>query len=65
MQYSKNFTAVKIKNSIRKKVDILIIFVQNIDCVYTLEPSNEYPQSMFWRKIMRNMDTPVYPRFSI
>ena len=30
-----------------------LIFAQNVDCGYTLEPplgtgSNEYPQSMFW-----------------
>ena len=35
--------------------DIFLIFVQNIDCGYTLEPPqwggfNEYPQSMFWSK---------------
>ena len=34
---------------------IFLIFAQNIDCGYTLEPphlggSNEYPQSMFWSK---------------
>ena len=33
---------------------IFLIFAQNIDCVYSLEPrrggSNEYPQSMFWSK---------------
>ena len=33
-----------------KKCDVFLIFAQNIDCGYTLEPprgSNEYPQSMF------------------
>ena len=35
--------------------DIFLIFAQNMDCGYTLEPprrgsSNEYPQSMFWSK---------------
>ena len=35
---------------------IFLIFAQNIDCVYLLEPprwggSNEYPQSMFWAEI--------------
>ena len=50
--------------------DIFLIFVQNIDCVYTLEPprrggSNEYPQSMFWRKNKKNRYTPVYPRFAL
>ena len=50
------FTTVKIENLSRNKRDILlIIFDQNIDCRYTLEPprrggSNEYPQSMFWKK---------------
>ena len=39
---------------IEKKYEI-VIFVQNIDCGYTLEPprlvdSNEYPQSMLWIK---------------
>ena len=38
-----------------KKVDIFLIFAQNIDCGYTLEPSrwggsNEYPQSMLKSK---------------
>ena len=38
-----------------KNCDVFLIFAQNIDCGYTLEPphcggSNEYPQSMFWRK---------------
>ena len=36
----------------QKTFDIFLIFAQNIDCGYTLEPprqgsSNEYPQSMF------------------
>ena len=40
-----------------------LIFAQNIDCVYTLEPprrggSNAYPQSMFWSK---NKKKKVYP----
>ena len=35
-----------------KNVTFFLIFAQNIDCGYTLEPpqrggSNEYPQSMF------------------
>ena len=38
-----------------KKCDIFLIFAQNIDRGYTLEPpqwggSNEYPQSMFKSK---------------
>ena len=50
-----------------KTFDIVLIFPQSIDCWYTLEPprrggSNEYPQSMFWRKNMKNMYTPAYPQ---
>ena len=46
---------VKINHFQRKIVDTFLIFPQNIDCGYTLEPprrgdSNEYPQSMFWSK---------------
>ena len=46
MQYTVIFKVVKNEN------DIFLIFAQNIDCGYTLEPprrggSNEYPQSMF------------------
>ena len=37
---------------------IFLIFAQNIDCWYSLEPphrggSNEYPQSMFWAEIWK------------
>ena len=47
-----------------------LIFAQNIDCGYTLEPprrggSNEYPQSVFWRKNKKNRYTPAYPSFAI
>ena len=43
--------------------DIFLIFAQNIDCGYTLEPprrggSNEYLQSMFWSKNKKNRYTP-------
>ena len=49
---------------------IFLIFAQNIDCGYTLEPprrggSNEYPQSMFWSKNKKNRYTPAYPSFTI
>ena len=47
MQYIKIFKIEKNKN-----FDIFLIFAQNIDCLYSLEPprrggSNKYPQSMF------------------
>ena len=51
-------------------LNIFLIFAQNIDCGYTLEPpqrggSNEYPQSMFWSKNKKNMYTRINPTFSI
>ena len=70
MQYTGIFWALKIENFQLKKNDILLMFAQNIDCGYTLEPprrggSNEYPQSMFWSKNKKNRYTPAYPSFSI
>ena len=55
MQLKGIFGGLKIGNFQLKKFDIFLTFAQNIDCGYTLEPprrggSNEYPQSMFWRK---------------
>ena len=52
----------------RKFSIFFLIFAQNIDCGYTLEPprqggSNEYPQSMFWSKNKKNTYTPAYPSF--
>ena len=54
----------------RKTFDIFLIFAQNIDCGFTLEPprrggSNEYPQSIFWSKNKKNRYTPAYPSFTI
>ena len=42
----------KYENIKMKSCDIFLIFAQNIDCRYSLEPprrggSNEYPQSIF------------------
>ena len=50
--YRKKKLVVKNEKFHWKKNDIFLIFAQNIDCGYTLEPprrggSNEYPQSMF------------------
>ena len=61
-----NFLSFKIENFQLKSFDIFLIFAQNIDCGYTLEPprrggSNEYPQSMFWSKNKKNRYTPAYP----
>ena len=51
-----------------KKNDIFLIFAQNIDCGYTLEPprrggSNEYPQSMFLSKNKKKKVYPSIPQF--
>ena len=43
MQYTANFDGCKNDNFQFKFMDIFLIFAQNIDCGYTLEP----PQSKF------------------
>ena len=50
--------------------DFFLIFAQNIDCGYMLEPprrggSNEYPQTMFWSENKKNRYTPAYTSFTI
>ena len=70
VQYAAIFHGCKNDNFQMKIFDIFLIFAQNIDCGYTLEPpqrggSNEYPQSMFWSKNKKNMYTRVNPTFSI
>ena len=51
-----------------KNTDIFHIFVQNIDCGYSLEPfrrggSNEYQQGMFLSRNMKNNVYPCKPQF--
>ena len=70
VQYTAIFYGRKNDNFQMKFFDIFLIFAQNIDCGYTLEPpqrggSNEYPQSMFWSKNKKNIFTRVNPTFSI
>ena len=70
MQYTEIFQVVKNENVQWKFTYTFLIFAQNIDCGYTLEPprqggSNEYPQSMFWFKNKKNKYTPAYPSFTI
>ena len=55
---------------IRIQFDIFLIFAQNIDCGYTLEPprrggSNEYPQSSFWGKDKKKRYTPMNSNFAL
>ena len=38
MQYTEIFLALNIENFQLTKFDIFLIFAQNIDCGYTLEP---------------------------
>ena len=57
------FFSIKIEHFQLEKF-FFIIFAQNIDCGYTLEPprrggSNGYPQSMFWSKI-RKIGIPLH-----
>ena len=70
MQYTEIFLALKFEKFQLKHFDIFLIFAQNIDCGYKLEPprrggSNEYPQSMFWSKNKKNSYTPAYPSFAL
>ena len=70
MQYTEIFLPVKIEKFHWIFKNIFLIFAQNIDCGYTLEPphrggSNEYPQSMLWSKNKKNRYTPAYPSFTI
>ena len=70
VQYTAIFHGCKNANFQMKIFDIFLIFAQNINCGYTLEQpqrggSNEYPQSMFWSKNKKNMNTRVNPTFSI
>ena len=68
VQYSAIFHCCKNDNFQMKMFDIFLIFAQNIDCGYTLEPpqrggSNEYPQSMFWSKNKKKYAYPNKPHF--
>ena len=59
---------VKVEKFSVQNFDIFLIFTQNIDCGYTVEPprrggSNEYPQSIFWIINKKNMYTHVNPSF--
>ena len=70
MQHTGIFKVVKHDNFQQNFFYIFLIYAQNIDCGYMLEPprqgcSNEYTQSMFWSKNKKNRYTPAYPRFAI
>ena len=68
MQYTAFFHSCKNDNFQMKNNDICLIYAQNIECGYTLEPpqlggSNEYLQSKFWTKNKKRRYTPVNPIF--
>ena len=71
MQHTEIFKVVKKNENFQQKMfDIFLIFAQNIDSGYTLEPlrrggSNEYRQCMFWSKNKKNRYTPAKPSFSM
>ena len=70
MQYTEIFKVVKYENFQEIFFIFFLIFAQNIDCGYTLEPprrsgSNEYPQSTLWSKNKKNRYTPANPSFAI
>ena len=70
MQDIEIFFSIKNLKFHQNSFDIFLIFAQNIDCGYTLEPprrggSNEYPQSMFWSKNKKNRYTSAYPSIAI
>ena len=67
MQYTEMFLVCKNVHFQMIFLYIFLIFAQNIDCGYTLEPpqrggSNEYPQSMFWSKNKKKV-YPCKPQF--
>ena len=71
MQFTEKLFGCKNENFQWTNFNIFLIFAQNIDCGYSLEPPRprilgaEYPQSMFWSKNKKNRYTPAYPSFSI
>ena len=67
-KYTENFTKKKNENFQTRSSAIFNISSQNIDCGYSLEPpqrggSNEYPQSMFLSRNMKNNVYPCKPQF--
>ena len=67
MQYTAIFHGCKNVHFQMNFFNIFLIFAQNIDCGYTLEPphcggSNEYPQSMFRSKLNTKKVYPCKPQ---
>ena len=66
-KYMENFTSkIEIfqkKKKQKKNYNIFHISAQNIDCGYSLEPPNEYPQCMFLSRNKKNNVYPCKPEF--
>ena len=62
MQYTAIFHGCKNVHFRMKFLNIFLIFAQNIDCGYTLEPPHNL---CFGAKIRRKKYTPVNPSFTI
>ena len=67
-KYIEKISAPKTEN-FQIKILMFFIYVQNIDCGYSLEwplqgRSNEYPQSVFLSR-NKKMNSPVNPNFTI
>ena len=70
MQYTAIFHGCENIHFQMKMFDIFLIFAQNIDCGYTLDPLrwggyDEYPQSMLYSKNKKKGYTPINPNFTI
>ena len=71
VQYSAIFKNCKNDNFQKKNCDFLLIFAQNIDCGYTLEPPQceafltSTHNLCFGAKIRKKLYTPVNPSFTI
>ena len=67
MQMQQFLKAVKLIKKNCEKINIFLIFAQNIDCGYTFVRggSKEYLQSMFYRRKRKIMYDPVNPIFTI
>ena len=71
MQYKCDFSALKFGNFHMKKCDIFLVFAQNINCGYTIEPLLfseavlTSTHNICFRAKNKKMNTPVNPSFTI
>ena len=60
MQYTDIFKVVKIENFHENIFDIFLIFAQNIDCGYTLEPPHTSTHNLCFAAKIRKIDIPLH-----